>query len=169
MSNPIFTHITDDRAAMVDISGKDAITRRAVATGRIALRRETIAAINRGSVEKGNVLATARIAAIMAVKETPSTIPMCHQIPITGIDVTFEVADDAIHALVEVRSVGRTGVEMEALSGVSVALLTIWDMVKSAEKDDTGNYPDTAITDIRVVEKVKYRAHQTGDPDPRNR
>ena len=169
MSNPIFTHITDDRAAMVDISGKDTITRRAVATGRIALRRETIAAINRGSVEKGNVLATARVAAIMAVKETPSMIPMCHQIPITGIDVNFEITDDAIHALVEVASVGRTGVEMEALSGVSVCLLTIWDMVKSAEKDETGNYPDTAIMDIRVVEKVKYRAHQTGDPDPRNR
>jgi len=169
MSNPIFTHVTDDRAAMVDISDKDAITRRAVATGRIVLRRETIAAINAGSVEKGNVLATARIAAIMAVKETPSTIPMCHQIPITGIDVNFKVADDAIHALVEVKSVGRTGVEMEALSGVSVALLTIWDMVKSAEKDESGNYPHTAIMDIRVVEKVKYRAHQTGDPDPRNR
>jgi len=182
MSETTFTHIKDDRAAMVDISEKGIITRRAVATGRIDLRRETIAAIQAGVVEKGNVLATARIAAIMAVKETPSTIPMCHQIPITGIDVNFKVVGDAgsvdgtsaadsaggadctdsadganaITAVVEVRSVGRTGVEMEALSGVSVALLTIWDMVKSAEKDETGNYPDTAISGIRVLEKVKY-------------
>ncbi len=188
MSETTFTHIKDDRAAMVDISEKGVIGRRAVATGRIDLRRETIAAIQAGNVEKGNVLATARIAAIMAVKETPSTIPMCHQIPITGIDVNFEVVGDAgsvdganaadsaggadctgsvgcvdhadganaITAVVEVRSVGRTGVEMEALSGVSVALLTIWDMVKSAEKDESGNYPDTAISEIRVLEKVKY-------------
>ena len=175
MSKTTFTHITDDRAAMVDISEKDVIGRRAVATGRIALSADTVAAIDAGSVEKGNVFATARVAAILAVKETPSIIPMCHQIPITSIDVDFEImagADggaNAIAATVEVRSVGRTGVEMEALTGVSVALLTIWDMVKSAEKDESGNYPDTAISDIRVVEKVKYRAHQTGDPDPRYR
>jgi len=167
MSETTFTHIKDDRAAMVDISEKGVTSRRAVATGRINLRRETIAAIQAGAVEKGNVLATARIAAIMAVKETPSTIPMCHQIPITGIDVDFKVVGDAgsadgadganaITAVVEVRSVGRTGVEMEALSGVSVALLTIWDMVKSAEKDEGGNYPDTVISGIRVLEKVKY-------------
>ena len=179
MGEITFTHIRDDHAAMVDISGKDVILRRAVATGRIKLRRETIAAISAGSVEKGNVLATARIAAITAIKETSRIIPMCHQIPITGIDVDFEVvggtgdagdvvdtgdtdaADSSdganvISAVVTVASVGRTGVEMEALCGVSVALLTIWDMVKSAEKDESGNYPDTAISGIRVLEKVKY-------------
>jgi cyclic pyranopterin phosphate synthase len=173
MGEITFTHIRDDHAAMVDISGKDVTPRHAVATGRIKLRRETIAAISAGRIEKGNVLATARIAAITAIKETSRIIPMCHQIPITGIDVDFEVvggadcddgADDAdgsdvantISALVTVASVGRTGVEMEALCGVSVALLTIWDMVKSAEKDESGNYPDTAISGIGVLEKVKY-------------
>ena len=177
MSKTTFTHITDDRAAMVDISEKDVIGRRAVATGRISLSADTVAAIDAGSARKGNVFATARVAAILAVKETPSIIPMCHQIPITSIDVDFEIMDGAggayganeIAATVEVRSVGRTGVEMEALCGVSACLLTIWDMVKSAEKDESGNYPDTAISDIRVVEKVKYHAHQTGDPDPRYR
>ncbi len=166
MGEITFTHIRDDHAAMVDISEKDVIRRRAVATGRIKLRRETIAAIQAGSVEKGNVLATARVAAITAIKETSRIIPMCHQIPITGIDVDFEVVGggdtdgqevtNAITAVVTVSSVGRTGVEMEALCGVSVALLTIWDMVKSAEKDESGNYPDTEISRIRVLEKVKY-------------
>ncbi|RZN33454.1 MAG: cyclic pyranopterin monophosphate synthase MoaC [Methanosarcinales archaeon] len=168
MSEITFTHIRDDHAAMVDISEKDVVCRRAVATGRIWLRRGTVAAIQAGSVEKGNVLATARVAAITAIKETSRIIPMCHQIPITGIDVDFEVvgggggdADgqevtNAITAIVVVSSVGRTGVEMEALCGVSVALLTIWDMVKSAEKDESGNYPDTGISSIRVLEKVKY-------------
>ncbi|MCK5108979.1 MAG: cyclic pyranopterin monophosphate synthase MoaC [Methanosarcinales archaeon] len=166
MGEITFTHIRDDHAAMVDISEKDVVRRRAVATGRIRLRRETIAAIQAGSVEKGNVLATARIAAITAIKETSRIIPMCHQIPITGIDVDFEVVGggdangqeftNAINAMVTVSSVGRTGVEMEALCGVSVALLTIWDMVKSAEKDESGNYPDTEISRIRVLEKVKY-------------
>jgi len=166
MGEITFTHIRDDHAAMVDISEKDVVRRRAVATGRIKLRRETIAAIQAGSVEKGNVLATARIATITAIKETSRIIPMCHQIPITGIDVDFEVVGggatggqkvtNAINAMVTVSSVGRTGVEMEALCGVSVALLTIWDMVKSAEKDESGNYPDTEISRIRVLEKVKY-------------
>ena len=157
MSNRTFTHIIDDRAAMVDISEKGVVVRRAVAEGRINLSSETIAAISEGSVEKGNVLATARVAAITAVKKTPFIIPMCHQIPITSIDVNFEVIEDmgAIDSVVEVKSVGRTGVEMDALCGVSVALLTIWDMVKSKEKDETGNYPATAISDIRVLEKVK--------------
>lgn len=82
-------------------------------------------------------------------------IPMCHQIPVTGIDVQFDISIDAVKATVEVKSVGKTGVEMEALYGVSVALLTIWDMVKSAEKDETGNYPFTEIRDIRVLEKSK--------------
>ena len=161
MSDITFTHIRDGHAAMVDISGKDVIGRYAVATGRIKLRKGTIAAIVAGSFEKGNVLATARVAAITAIKETSRIIPMCHQIQIAGIDVDFEFvggSDDGsvISAVVKVKSLGRTGVEMEALCGVSVALLTIWDMVKSAEKDEIGNYPDTAISGIRVLEKVKY-------------
>jgi cyclic pyranopterin phosphate synthase len=150
-----FTHITDDRAQMVDISGKGDVIREAVATGRIYLRPETLAAIRGGTVVKGNVLATARIAATLAVKETPRIIPMCHTIPISAISVDFADGDGYIESVVRVKSSGKTGVEMEALTGVSVALLTIWDMVKSAEKDENGQYPVTKITGIRVAEKKK--------------
>jgi len=150
-----FTHIAGDRVRMVDISEKGDVVRRAVASGEIILTTETIEKIRVGNIEKGNVLATATTAAILAVKNTPQTIPMCHQIPITGIDVDFSIGENSITTVVEVRTVGKTGVEMEALTGVSTALLTIWDMVKSVEKDDTGNYPDTMIMNIRVVEKYK--------------
>ncbi|MCL7410266.1 MAG: cyclic pyranopterin monophosphate synthase MoaC [Methanosarcinaceae archaeon] len=150
-----FTHIVGDRVRMVDISEKGDVVRRAVASGEIMLTKDTIEKIRAGDVEKGNVLATATTAAILAVKNTPQTIPMCHQIPITGIDVDFSIGESSITTEVEVRTVGKTGVEMEALTGVSTALLTIWDMVKSVEKDDTGNYPDTMIKNIRVVEKYK--------------
>ncbi len=151
----MFSHIKDDRAKMVDISDKREVARRAVASGEIQLQPKTIEAIKNRQIVKGEVLETARIAAVMAVKRTSSVIPMCHQIPVTGIDVQFDIGIDAVRATVEVKSVGKTGVEMEALHGVSVALLTIWDMVKSAEKDETGNYPFTEIRNIRVLEKSK--------------
>jgi cyclic pyranopterin phosphate synthase len=150
-----FTHIQDGHARMVDISGKGEVSRFATASGKIFLRPETLAAIREGTVTKGNVLATARIAATLAVKETPRIIPFCHTIPVTGITIGFEEEADSILATVTVSSVGKTGVEMEALTGVSVALLTIWDMVKSAEKDEQGQYPVTHIDGIRVVEKRK--------------
>ncbi|MCU0633059.1 MAG: cyclic pyranopterin monophosphate synthase MoaC [Methanolinea sp.] len=150
-----FTHIHDERARMVDIAGKGEVYREALATGRIILRPETMKAIREGTVVKGNVLATARVAATLAVKETPRLIPMCHPIPLSSVDVEFLESDESVEALVRVRSLGRTGVEMEAITGVSVALLTIWDMVKSAEKDENGQYPLTCITDIRVLEKKK--------------
>jgi cyclic pyranopterin phosphate synthase len=150
-----FTHIYEGRARMVDISNKGNSARRSVASGYIRLKHDTIEAIRTRTIEKGNVLATARIAAVQAVKRTWDIIPMCHQIPITCVDVDFELTDEYVNATVEVRSVGKTGVEMEALHGVLTALLTVWDMVKSAEKDETGNYPHTVISDIRVVEKVK--------------
>jgi cyclic pyranopterin phosphate synthase len=140
---------------MVDISEKGDVSRLARAAGEIVLSAETIERIRTGTVEKGNVFATARVAAVLAVKKTPETIPMCHQIPITGIDVDFEIGGEAVSVVVEVRTVGKTGVEMEALTGVSVALLTVWDMVKSVEKDETGNYPHTLIRNIRVLEKIK--------------
>lgn len=140
---------------MVDISDKKDVARRAVACGEIQLQPKTIEAIKSRQIVKGEVLETARIAAVMAVKNTSSVIPMCHQIPVTSTDVQFEIGIEAIRATVEVKSVGKTGVEMEALHGVSVALLTIWDMVKSAEKDETGNYPFTGIKGIRVLEKSK--------------
>lgn len=150
-----FTHIKDDRAQMVDISGKNDVTREAVAAGKIYLRPETLVAIREGKVVKGNVLATARVAATLAVKNTAGIIPMCHPIPISSISVDFSDGDGYIESTVVVKMTGKTGVEMEALMGVSVALLTIWDMVKSAEKDKDGQYPVTRIADIRVIEKKK--------------
>ncbi len=150
-----FTHIESGRAHMVDISEKHEVSRLARAAGEIILSGETIEKIRTGNVEKGNVLATARVAAVLAIKKTPEIIPMCHQIPITAIDVDFEIGRGMISAEVKVRTVGKTGVEMEALTGVSAALLTIWDMVKSVEKDESGNYPNTSIQNIRVLEKIK--------------
>ena len=153
---PVFTHLDDDRARMVDVSAKGELYRKAVASGTITLRPDTLKAIREGTVVKGNVLATARVAATLAVKDTPRIIPMCHAIPVHGIDITFDLTDTAISARVTVISAGKTGVEMEALVGVSTALLTIWDMVKSAEKDEHGQYPVTGISEIRVLEKVKH-------------
>jgi cyclic pyranopterin phosphate synthase len=150
-----FTHIRDEKVHMVDVGAKAEVRREAVAAGRIRLRKETLEAIRTGEVVKGNVLATAHVAATLAVKDTPRLIPMCHAIPVTSVEVSFDQQEDAIEVTVTVRSVGRTGVEMEALTGVAVALLTIWDMVKSAEKDGRGQYPVTRIEDIRVLEKRK--------------
>ena len=150
-----FTHIQDDRAQMVDISGKTDVNREAIASGKIFLRPETLVAIREGKVVKGNVLATARVAATLSVKNTSNIIPMCHPIAISSITVDFTDGDGYIEATVVVKMTGKTGVEMEALTGVSVALLTVWDMVKSAEKDVQGQYPVTRITDIHVVEKKK--------------
>ena len=150
-----FTHIQNERAQMVDISAKDDVFREAVAVGKIFLKSETMDAIRQGTVVKGNVLSTARVAATLSVKNTPSLIPMCHSIPISAIVVEFEEGDGFIEVLVRVKSTGKTGVEMEALVGVSIALLTVWDMVKSAEKDAAGQYPVTCIQDIRVIEKRK--------------
>jgi cyclic pyranopterin phosphate synthase len=150
-----FTHIQNERAQMVDISGKADVVREATAAGKIFLKEETLAAIREGTVVKGNVLATARVAATLSVKNTPSLIPMCHAVPVSAIVVDFSDGEGFIEARVRVKSSGKTGVEMEALTGVSVALLTIWDMVKSAEKDEHGQYPVTRIEDIRVIEKRK--------------
>jgi len=150
-----FTHIQDDKAQMVDISGKGDVVREAVAAGKIFLRPATLTAIREGTVVKGNVLATARVAATMAVKNTSNLIPMCHPISISSVAVDFTEGDGFIEAKVVVKMTGKTGVEMEALTGVSVALLTVWDMVKSAEKDKDGQYPVTRIEDIRVIEKKK--------------
>jgi cyclic pyranopterin phosphate synthase len=149
------THVTDKGVRMVEVSGKSDQKRYAKAAGRIRLKPETVELIKKGEVEKGNVLTCAQVAAVMAVKSTPSLIPMCHPLEITGVDVDFSFDGDMIEAIVEVKSVGKTGVEMEAITGVSVALLTIWDMIKSAEKDETGQYPSTEIKNIRVVKKVK--------------
>ncbi|MFW6448688.1 MAG: cyclic pyranopterin monophosphate synthase MoaC [Halobacteriota archaeon] len=150
-----FSHVEGDRARMVDVGDKEPVDRRAVAIGAIRLRPSTVEAIRAGSVEKGQVLATARVAGIQAAKRTAEAIPMCHPLPISSVDVRFELGDDAVEAEAAVATTARTGVEMEALSAVTGALLTVWDMVKSAEKDDHGQYPDTVIEGVRVVEKRK--------------
>jgi len=149
------SHIQDNRAKMVDISDKIDVVRRAVATGEIILKEQTMELIQTRQIEKGEVLETARIAAVLAIKQTSSVIPMCHNIPISSIDIQFQICGNMIRAIATVKSTGKTGVEMEALHGVSIALLTIWDMVKSAEKDETGNYPVTLINNVRVQEKSK--------------
>ncbi len=149
------SHVDDRGVKMVNITDKKEVLRIARASGRITLKGSTIKLIQEGEVEKGNVLTTAQVAATLAVKSTPNIIPMCHQIPITGVNVDFGFIDDEIEVSVEVKSFGKTGVEMEAITGVSVALLTIWDMVKAVEKDENGQYPVTRISDIRVIEKIK--------------
>jgi cyclic pyranopterin phosphate synthase len=158
MTDEEFTHIEDGTAQMVDVTDKDDVRREATASGKIRLREETVTAIRDGDVEKGNVLSTARVAAVQAVKHTWEDIPMCHQIPVTGIDTEFEFDDDGVIACVTVTSTGKTGVEMEALNGVTRAVLTVWDMVKSAEKDDEGQYPETRIEGVRVEEKIKSQS-----------
>jgi cyclic pyranopterin phosphate synthase len=142
-------------AGMVDITEKPPVFRKATATGSIRLQEATIEAIKSAQVKKGDVLTTARLAAILAVKDTPRLIPLCHPIPITGLDVNFEIEERRVRATVTVTSVGKTGVEMEALTGVAVALLNVWDMVKYLEKDETGNYPETVIDELMVIEKRK--------------
>ncbi len=156
MEEKKFTHITDQGVHMVDVSNKPVSKRTALAQGTIYLQEQTIKMIRADKIKKGNVLATAQIAAIEAVKSTHHLIPLCHLLKITGIDVSFNLeADDHIKVQVNVKSVGKTGVEMEALTGVSVALLTVWDMVKSVEKDLKGQYPYTKISNIQVLRKEK--------------
>ena len=140
-------------AQMVDVGDKADSERRAVAEGTITLRPETVAAIEADEVSKGNVLATARVGAIQAVKHTWEAVPMCHQIPITNVETDFALGEGAVTLTVAVETTGKTGCEMEALQGVSTGLGVVWDMVKSAEKDDDGQYPGTAIDDIHVVDK----------------
>lgn len=140
---------------MVDIGEKEMVRRKAVASGRIVLGKMSIDAIGSGTVKKGDVLEAAKIAAIQAVKSTPDIVPYCHPIPVESIKVDFKVAEGSIVCEVEVIAHYKTGVEMEALTGVSAALLTIWDMVKYLEKDGKGQYPSTRIADIEVVTKEK--------------
>ncbi len=147
----------DKLAGMVDITEKPPVFRTATAAGSILLQEATIEAIKSGQVKKGDVLTTARLAAILAIKDTPRLIPLCHQIPITGLEVNFEIEERRVRVMVTVTSVGKTGVEMEALTGVAVALLNVWDMVKYLEKDETGNYPETEIDEIMVIEKRKNK------------
>jgi cyclic pyranopterin phosphate synthase len=143
---------------MVDVSDKKVVARSAVAEGFIELSPAAIGAIRSHRVRKGDVLEVARVASLWGVKQTPTIIPHCHPIPVTLAEMDAQVRDDGIKVTCRVKADYRTGVEMEALTGVSLALLTIWDMVKYLEKDDAGQYPTTRIRDLRIVEKLK------GDP-----
>jgi len=151
----MLTHLDKKGVKMVDISEKEEENRECIARGFIKLKPSTVEAISRKEVVKGDVLTTAQIAGIMAVKNTPNIIPLCHPIPITGVNVAFKLERDGIEVEVKVKTTYKTGVEMEALTGVSAALLTIWDMVKAIEKDEDGQYPSTKICNIRVISKKK--------------
>lgn len=155
MQEKDFTHLTSKGVHMVEVGEKPSVKRSATATGQIILSQKTINLIQNQEIKKGNVLTTAQIAAINAVKNTSQMIPLCHPLSITGIEVDFEMDEESIQTKVSVKCSGKTGVEMEALTGASVALLTIWDMVKSVEKDENGQYPNTRIEEIKVIEKQK--------------
>jgi cyclic pyranopterin phosphate synthase len=136
-----FTHFDDaGRARMVDISAKDETVREAIATGSIHMRPETLAFIREGRIAKGDVLAVAQVAGIMGAKRTSEIIPMCHSLLLTNVEMAFELADSGdgysqILIQATVRTVGRTGAEMEALTAVSVAALTIYDMCKAVDRE----------------------------------
>jgi cyclic pyranopterin phosphate synthase len=132
---------------MVDVSGKDVTARTAVASGRVLVAPEVVALLRGAGVPKGDTLAVARLAGIMGAKQTPSLIPLCHPLSISGVTVDLEVTDDAVEIVATVRTTDRTGVEMEALTAVSVAALTVIDMVKAVDKG-------AVITDVRVETKT---------------
>ena len=142
------THVDESGAArMVDVSGKDVSDRRAVATGRVLVAPRVLELLRGEGVPKGDALAVARLAGIMAAKQTPTLIPLCHPLAISGVTVDLVVADDAVEITATVRTTDRTGVEMEALTAVSVAALTVVDMVKAVDKA-------AVITDVRVESKT---------------
>ena len=131
----VLTHIAADGAAhMVNVSGKPEQLRRATASGVIYLQAETLALIQRDAIAKGNVLAVAKIAGIQAAKRTSELIPLCHTLLLQQVELSFQLRDDGIQVSCEVVTVGRTGAEMEALTGVTVAALTIYDMCKAVDK-----------------------------------
>lgn len=145
-----FTHFNDEgRARMVDVGEKGVTRRRAVAAGRVLVNRETFALIQSGGIKKGDVLTVAQVAGIMGAKRTPELIPMCHPIVMDGIDLSLSL--DETRCSVEITATvtcdGRTGVEMESLTAVTAAALTVYDMCKAVQKD-------MVITDIRLLEKT---------------
>jgi len=142
------THIDDQGAArMVDVGAKADTVRQAVATGRIAMSAEAIAAIRDGAAKKGDVLATARIAGIMAAKRTADLIPLCHPLPLTKVEIALDIGEAAITATATAATRGQTGVEMEALTAATVTLLTIYDMAKAIDKGMT-------IEGVRLLSKT---------------
>jgi cyclic pyranopterin phosphate synthase len=158
MDDSELTHTDDDGSVeMVDVGAKPDSHRRARAAGELHLRPATTAAIRDNDLEKGDVLATARVGAIQAVKHTWETVPMCHTIPVTNVETEFTVREGVVELAVTVETTGKTGCEMEALQGVTTGLNTVLDMVKAAEKGEDGGYPETRIENVRVLEKRKER------------
>ena len=143
------THVAGDgRAQMVDVSAKPLSARTAIATGKIRLQPETVDLISARRIAKGDVFATARIAGIQAAKQTPQLIPLCHTLPLSDVKIEIVTSNGGAEVKCTARTVAQTGVEMEALTGVSVTLLTIYDMCKAVDKE-------MRISDIRLVEKTK--------------
>ena len=143
------THISSDgRAQMVDVSAKPLSKRIAVARGKIRLHRQTLELIARDQIAKGNVFATARVAGIQAAKQTAQLIPLCHTLPLGQVNIEIVVSKDGAEARCTAQTIAQTGVEMDALVGVTVALLTIYDMCKGVDKD-------MIISDVQLLEKTK--------------
>ena len=143
------THLADDGSArMVDVSPKPESAREAIAAGKIELRAETLDLIAQNQIGKGNVFATARIAGIQAAKQTPQLIPLCHNLNLSHVDLEIATTESGLEVKCTARTTAQTGVEMEALTGVAIALLTIYDMCKAVDKE-------MRITDIRLLAKTK--------------
>jgi cyclic pyranopterin monophosphate synthase len=143
------THLADDGSAqMVDVSAKAESAREAIAAGVIQLRKETLDLISGNQIGKGNVFATARIAGIQAAKQTSQLIPLCHNLNLSHVEIEIATSDSGLEVTCVARTVAQTGVEMEALTGVAVALLTIYDMCKAVDKE-------MRITDVRLLKKTK--------------
>lgn len=150
------THLrADGTAHMVDVTAKDVTARSATATGRVLLSEAAVAALRGGTVPKGDALGVARLAGIMAAKRTPDLVPLCHPIAIHGVEVDLEVQDDGVAISATVRTADRTGIEMEALTCVSVAALALVDMIKAVDKR-------AVITDVTVVAKSGGRSGDWG-------
>src|SRR6058998_1323502 len=143
---------SDGRAQMVNVSAKPMSVRRAVAVGKIRLRRETLALISKDEIAKGNVFATARIAGIQAAKQTAHLIPLCHTLPLGDVKIDIVTSNEGAEVTCAARTVAQTGVEMEALVGTTVALLTIYDMCKAVDKE-------MQISDVRLLSKTKQAVH----------
>lgn len=140
---------------MIDIHKKEAQYREATATGEIKLTAETIKRIKDGKIEKGDPIQIAELAGIQGAKLTPLVIPLCHPLSLESTNVTFEFINSGLKVTAKVIAIGKTGVEMEALTAVTSALLNIWDVVKMYEKDSEGQYPFSFISNIQVTKKVK--------------
>lgn len=146
------THLDAAGAAhMVDVGDKAVTRREATATGRVVMSAEAVAAIRAGAVKKGDVIAVARVAGIMAAKRTSDLVPLCHPLPITRVSLDLDIREDGVAATATVRTDGKTGVEMEALTAVSVALLTVYDMAKAIDKA-------MILQDLQVVAKSGGRS-----------